>query len=55
MSVEQFVMAHGVSIGKTHPAYPEEVQTVYPPTGLHGAERRRHPLPAGAGRLYGGL
>ena len=22
-----------------------------PPTGLHGAERRRHPLPAGAGRL----
>lgn len=22
-------MAHGVSIGKTLPAYPEEVQTVY--------------------------
>ena len=30
MSVEQFVMAHGASIGKTLPAYPEEVQTVYP-------------------------
>ena len=30
MRVERFVMAHGVSIGKTLPAYPEEVQTVYP-------------------------
>ena len=30
MRVEQFVMAHGASIGKTLPAYPEEVQTVYP-------------------------
>ena len=30
MRVEQFVMAHGVSIGKIPPAYPEEVQTVYP-------------------------
>lgn len=29
MHIQQFVMAYGVSIGKTLPAYPTEVRHVY--------------------------
>ena len=45
--------AHGVSLGKTLPAIPEEETTHYEKAAFHGRKCRRHPLHAGVGGLSG--